>query len=36
MKSIYVMFEDEEFKKLIDKKQGQSWRSFILQRLEEE
>ena len=30
MKTINVTFEDEEIKKLEDKKEGLSWREFIL------
>ena len=33
MKTINVTFEDNEYKKLIKEKKGDSWREFILARL---
>lgn len=34
MKSINITFEDEEHKKLVEKKKGLSWHDFILKLIE--
>jgi predicted CopG family antitoxin len=36
MKQINVYFEDEEYEKLIKKKNGLTWRDFILELLKNE
>lgn len=35
MKSLYVTFESEEYKRLLKKKGTNTWRNFILTLLEE-
>ena len=36
MKNINIMFDEEDYEKLIQKKDGLSWREFILTLIEEE